>query len=140
MFRNVRTGEETPLGTWRMSNIRLRDGRTATAAVREREFWRNVLLAGGFTALPQWTIDPVPGVGEHESIIPEELTLALRNLVNEMAVSLSSALLTAHAKVIGALSGEREISTGYAVRGGSALPCRLTIGSSSWRQALLEIN
>ena len=26
-----------------------------------REFWRDVLLAAGRTAIPRWTLDPVPG-------------------------------------------------------------------------------
>ena len=34
------------------------------------EFWRDVLLAGGFTAIPRWTRDPVPGVAEHEAPHP----------------------------------------------------------------------
>jgi len=28
----------------------------------DREFWRGVLIAGGFTAIPRWTLDPVSGV------------------------------------------------------------------------------
>src|SRR5213594_2240631 len=38
-----------------------------------------------------------------------------------------------------ALSGEREVSTGYAaVRGRPPLPCRLTTGPHSWRALVLE--
>src|SRR5206468_6362783 len=40
-------------------------------------------------------------------------------------------------KVLGALSGEREVSTGYAVEGRPPLPCRLTIGHHSWWEVLL---
>src|SRR3989441_9374414 len=122
-----------------MSNIRLRDGDTVTTAQRGREFWRGVLLAGGFTALPRWTLNPVPGVGEHEATISDELMAALRRLANELAVPLSSVLLTAHAKVLGALSGEREVSTGYAaMQGRSPLLCRMTTEPHSWRAMLLE--
>src|SRR5436309_10920608 len=122
-----------------MRNIRLRDGDTVTAAERGREFWRGVLLAGGFTALPRWTLEPVPGVGEHEARIPDELVTALRRLANELAVPLSSVLLTAHAKVLGALSGEGEVWTGYAaVEGRLPLPCRMTTEPHSWREVLLE--
>src|SRR5256885_13670590 len=117
-----------------MSNISPRDGDTGTTAERGRDFWRGVLLAGGFTALPRWTLDPVPGVGEHEARIPDELVTALRRLANELAVPLSSVLLTAHAKVLGALSGEREVSTGYAaLEGRSPLLCRMTTEPHSWR-------
>jgi len=121
-----------------MSNISLRDPDTVTAAERGREFWRGVLLAGGFTALPRWTLEPVAGVGEHEAWIPDELVAALCRPADELAVPLSSVLLTAHAKVLGALSGEREVSTGYAVEGRPPLPCRMTTGPHSWRALLLE--
>src|SRR5438552_3155621 len=98
MSQHARGGEGTRRGRCEMSNIRLRDGDTVTAAERGREFWRGVLLAGGFTALPRWTLEPVPGVGEHEARIPDELVTALRRLANELAVPLSSVLLTRHAK------------------------------------------
>src|SRR5206468_11108818 len=121
-----------------MRNIRLRDGDTVTTAERGREFWRGVILAGGFTALPRWTLEPVPGVGEHEARIPDELVAALRGLAYELAVPLSSVLLTSHAKVLGALSGEREVSTGYAIDGRPPLLCRMTTEPRSWRAVLLE--
>src|SRR5437773_7987497 len=122
-----------------MSNISLRDRDTVTAVESGREFWRGVLLAGEFTVLPRWTLDPVPGVGEHDTRIPDELVAALRRLANELAVPLSSVLLTAHAKVLGALSGEREVSTGYAaMEGRSPLLCRMTTEPHSWRAMLLE--
>src|SRR5437867_4353235 len=122
-----------------MRNIRLRDGDTVTAAERGREFWRGVLLAGGFTALPRWTLEPGPGVGEHEAPIPDEVVAALRRLADELAVPFSSVLLTAHAKVLAALSGEREVWTGYAAGDGNPpLPCRMTTEPHSWRGVLLK--
>src|SRR5436309_15543376 len=138
MSHHARGGGGTRRRRCEMSNISLRDRDTVTTAERGREFWRGVLLAGGFTALPRWTLEPVPGVGEHEATIPDELVAALRRLADELAVPLSSVLLTAHAKVLGALSGEREVSTGYAVEAGSPLPCRMTIAAHSWREVLLE--
>src|SRR6266404_6406538 len=138
MSRHAYGGGETRRGRCEMTSIRLRDGDTVSTAERSREFWRGVLLAGGFTALPRWTLSPVPGVGEHEATIPDEVMAELRRLANELAVPLSSVLLTSHAKVLGAVSGEREVSTGYAVKAGSPLPCRLTIGPRSWREVLLE--
>src|SRR5205823_4022119 len=119
-----------------MGNLSL--GSTVTTAERGREFWRGVLLARGFTALPQWTLDPVAGVGEHEARIPDELVAALRRVANELAVPLSSMLLTAHAKVLGALSGEIEVCTGYALELESPLPLRMTLGPRSWREVLLD--
>jgi len=119
-----------------MGNLSLRS--TLTPAERAREFWRGVLLAGGFTALPRWTLDPVARVGEHVARIPDELVAALHRLANELAVPLSSVLLTAHAKVLGALSGERKVCTGYTMELGPPLPLRMTLGPRSWREVLLD--
>ncbi|MET8330238.1 amino acid adenylation domain-containing protein [Streptomyces sp. NPDC005181] len=105
----------------------------------DREFWRAVLLAGGFTAIPRWTLDPVTGVGEHEATIPDDVVTALGRLAKDLAVPLDSVLLAAHAKVLAALSGEHEVATGYvAVKGGRPLPCRLTTECDSWRTLLLD--
>src|SRR5262249_27546513 len=108
----------------------------STMTTVEREFWHGVLLASGFTALPRWALDPVAGVGEHEARIPDELAAALRRLANDLAVPFSSVLLTAHAKGLGALSGEREVCIGYGVELGSPLPLRMTLGLRSWREVL----
>src|SRR5436309_7499779 len=138
MSHHARGGGGTRRGRCETSNISLHDSDTVTAAEPGREFWRGVLLGGGFTALPRWTLEPVPGVGEHEARIPDELVAALRRLADELAVPLSSVLLTAHAKVLGALSGEHEVSTGYAaVEGRRPLPCRMTTEPHSWRGMLL---
>src|SRR5213594_4100778 len=89
-------------------------------------------------AVPRWTLNPVPGVGEHAMRIPDKLMAALLRLAKALKVPLSSVLLTGHAKVLGALSGAREVWTGYAAEGSPPLPCRLTIGPRSWREVLLE--
>jgi non-ribosomal peptide synthetase component F len=108
-------------------------------AEADRQFWRGVLLAGGLTAIPRWTLDPVRGVAWHQATIPDELVAALRRLADELEVPLSSVLLAAHAKVLAALCGEREVATGYvAEEGGQPLPCRLTTEPGSWRALLLD--
>ena len=108
-------------------------------AETSREFWRRVLVAGGFTAIPRWSLDPETGTAEHEAKIPDDLVAALRRLADELDVPLSSVLLAAHAKVLAALSGERHVTTGYI--GGTGLrplPCRLTTEAESWRELLLD--
>src|SRR5438093_3514105 len=120
-----------------MSSISLRD--TVLRAERSRDFWSRTLLADAFTPFPRWTREPVAGVGEHEVIIPGEVVAAARRLEDQLAVSFSSVLLTAHAKVLSALSGERRVSTGYLiVKGCPPLPCRLATEPRSWRAMLLE--
>ncbi|PWK71255.1 amino acid adenylation domain-containing protein [Streptomyces sp. CG 926] len=103
-----------------------------------REFWHGVLAAGsGFTPLPRWTRVPVAGVAEYEAAIPSARAVALRRLADDLMVPLDRVLLTAHAKVLAALSGEQEVTTGYvAVAGDRPLPCTLTIGPGSWRTLL----
>ena len=104
----------------------------------DEEFWRGALVAGGFTAIPRWTLAPAPGTAEHEAKIPDDLVAALRRLADELAVTVSSVLLAAHARVLSALSGEREVATGYVGRpGGQPLLCRLTTEPDSWRTLLL---
>ncbi len=104
-----------------------------------REFWREVLMTGGRTTLPRWTLDPVPGVAEHETPVPRGLLTAVRELAGDLAVHPSALLLAAHARVLTALSGDREVLTGY-VTGPEdrTLPCRLDTGAGSWRELVRE--
>ena len=108
------------------------------AEVTTREFWRATLLAGGFAAIPRWSVDPVPGVAEHEVEIPVELEASLRRLSDELDVTFNSVVLGAHAKVLAALSGEHEVATGY-VAGPATEPllCRLETDVASWRRLVL---
>ena len=74
-----------------------------------------------------------------DALVPDGLMTSLRRLADELAVPLSSVLLAAHAKVLAALSGEHDVTTGYvASSGGSPLPCPLTTGSESWRSLVLD--
>ena len=58
----------------------------------------------------------------------------LRRMADELGVPLSSVLLAAHAKVLAALSGEREVATGYVGRRAARpLLCGLTTEAESWR-------
>ena len=111
----------------------------AASTDTDREFWRGVLMDGGFTAIPRWTRDPVPGIARHEAPIPGDLVAALRQRAAQLGVPLSSVLLAAHAKVLATLSGEAEVVTGYiAAPGARPLPCRLATAPGSWRAVLLD--
>jgi amino acid adenylation domain-containing protein len=106
-------------------------GRLATG---DREYWLGVLTAGGLTPIPRWTRSPMPGIAEYEATVPDDRVTALRRLAGEMGVSLGSVLLAAHAKVLAALSGEHDVTTGYVVAGGGQpLPCALSTAPNSWR-------
>jgi amino acid adenylation domain-containing protein len=97
-----------------------------------REYWSAVLRAGGTTTIPRWTRQPVPGVAEHMVPIPDDVLAALV----AAAVPAGAATLAAHAAVLAALTGEREVATGY-LTAHRTLPCRLSTGAGSWR-ALLQ--
>ncbi len=98
-----------------------------------REFWRGVLVAGGSTVIPRWTLEPRPGVGEYSVVVPEAGEGALR----EPGMSREVVVLAAHAAVLAALSGEQGVVTGY-VTGGGPLPCRLTTEPGPWRGLVRE--
>ncbi|MFJ3230980.1 amino acid adenylation domain-containing protein [Streptomyces sp. NPDC086787] len=103
----------------------------------DREFWNRVLTAGGFTAVPRWAGNPVPGVAEHETPVPDEVTAAVRELARTSGVPLRAVLLAAHAKVLTALSAEQDVVTGHtAGRRHGPLPCRLTVPPGPWRALL----
>ncbi len=106
-------------------------GRLATG---DREYWLGALSAGGLTAIPRWTLDPTHGISEYEATIPDDRVAALRRLADELGVPLDSVLLAAHGKVLAALSGEREVTTGYVARGrGWTDRCRASFRSSPTR-------
>ena len=95
--------------------------------------------AGGFTAIPRWAAEPVRGVAEQTVTVPDDVAAALRRLTDQCAVPPRSAVLAAHAAVLAALCGERQITTGYVAEpGGPALPCRLDTGAGSWRTLLRD--
>ncbi|MFD7445769.1 amino acid adenylation domain-containing protein [Streptomyces sp. NPDC059909] len=104
-----------------------------------REFWRGVLTAGGSTAIPRWTA-PGPatrGVAVYEAHVPGDVVTALCQLAGNLVIPLGTMLLAAHAKVLAALSGEHDVTAGYAAtEGGPPLPCPLTSTPGSWRELL----
>ncbi|MHA6630537.1 non-ribosomal peptide synthetase [Pseudonocardia sichuanensis] len=95
-----------------------------------RAFWRDVLLAGGGTAVPRWSAGPQPGAGVHRQAVPEDLVAAL---------STRAGALAAHAKVLASVSGEPEVVTGVVVDG-RRLPCRLVVGEGSWLALLADVD
>ncbi|MFD4257421.1 amino acid adenylation domain-containing protein [Streptomyces sp. NPDC058534] len=104
----------------------------------DREFWRSVLVAGGSTTIPRWTLRPTAGMDEHVATVPDDVMDALRRLAKDLTVPLGSVLLATHAKVLAALSGEHDVISGYlADEGGRPLPCRLTTAPRSWRALLV---
>ncbi|WP_026253049.1 non-ribosomal peptide synthetase [Streptomyces sp. PsTaAH-124] len=99
----------------------------------DRDFWTEVLTAGGFTAVPRWAPRPRPGTAGHEEPVPDRVARAVHALAAELGVPVGAVLLAAHAKVLAALSGEQDVVTGRATGAGEPLPCRLTVAPRTWR-------
>ncbi len=90
-----------------------------------------MLIAGGRTELPRWTLDPTAGVGVCELAVPAELLAA----VEAAGATRSAALLAAHAAVLAAVSAEAEVVAGRSTAAG-ALPVLLDTDVVSWRALL----
>ncbi|WP_225077577.1 amino acid adenylation domain-containing protein [Streptomyces sp. CoT10] len=104
----------------------------------DREFWSEVLTAGGFTAVPRWAREPLAGDAEHEETVPAGTARAVRVLAAELGVPSGAVLLAAHAKVLAALSGEQDVVTGCVTGPDAApLPCRAAVAPGSWRRLVL---
>ncbi|MGW0707122.1 non-ribosomal peptide synthetase [Streptomyces sp. NPDC002643] len=94
-----------------------------------REFWRGVLTAGGRASVPRWSADPAKGVGTYEVALPDGVLTSSDS---------AQRLLAAHARVLAALSGEREVTVGWS-RDGRPLPCRITTApGETWHDLLLH--
>ena len=102
-----------------------------------RTYWKGVLAAGGSTAVPRWTLHPTPGVAELRGADPRRGRRGAAS--RRSAVPLRTVLLAAHAVVLAALAGEREVVVGYVAGAGSRpLPCPLTTEPVSWRELVRE--
>src|SRR5262245_52187494 len=82
--------------------------------------------------IPRWTLAPVAGFATREDKIAAALEAVLRRRAQEWDVPVPTLVLTAHAKVLAALSGERDVTSGYGVHGAPSR-CRLVIDAGSWR-------
>ncbi|EFL37048.1 non-ribosomal peptide synthetase [Streptomyces viridochromogenes DSM 40736] len=100
---------------------------------------RSSRAEGGFTALPRWAKEPVPGTGEQVRSVPDGVLAALRVRAGELGVPLGAILLAAHAKVLALLSGDPDVRSGYLVPGRTGpLPFALTVGPGTWRRLVLD--
>jgi non-ribosomal peptide synthetase component F len=108
---------------------------SATPTAEAEMFWSEVLLAGGTTRCPRWTRRPDVGTGQHEVALSSELEAAVGRLATTSGTTVETLVLAAHAKVLGVLTGEREVVTGFVpAPGRAALPCRLTTEAGSWQE------
>ncbi|MFD3970437.1 amino acid adenylation domain-containing protein [Streptomyces cyaneofuscatus] len=91
------------------------------------------------TTLPRWTRNPVPGTAEHRSTVPADVLAVLGTLGERTGMPPGTPLLAAHAKVLAALTGQDEVTTGYvSAPGAPPAPLLLTAGPGSWRTLLRD--
>ncbi|MFL6064575.1 MAG: non-ribosomal peptide synthetase [Friedmanniella sp.] len=108
-------------------------------AEADRDYWHTVLVAGGFSELPRWSTDPRAAVDDRSVMLPDHLLVALESRADELGVPVSSVLLAAHGRVLSALTGEQDVTTGYVVDAAAPLPCRLTTAARTWRELVVEV-
>ncbi|MEV7648605.1 amino acid adenylation domain-containing protein [Arthrobacter sp. NPDC089319] len=91
------------------------------------------------TAIPRWTQDRRPGQGRVEVAVPEDLRHAVRTLARTLDASPTSIWLAAHARVLQALSGETEVTTGCRYASGT-WACEVDLGQRSWRALVSAVH
>jgi amino acid adenylation domain-containing protein len=85
--------------------------------------WREALAGAPFTALPRWRSATGPAGGTAIVEVDVEVAWPVAPAV----------LLAAHGKVLAALTGEREVVTGYrSAAGAEPLPCRMPVPDGTW--------
>lgn len=89
------------------------------------------------TEIPRWTQDRHAGQEQVEVAVPENLRTAVPPLARAWEVTPGSVWLAAHARVLQALSGEAEITTGWMEAAGT-WRCELDLGQGSWRALVRE--
>ncbi|MGX5357863.1 non-ribosomal peptide synthetase [Kocuria sp. KH4] len=89
------------------------------------------------TRIPRWTQDPRAGQEQVEVAVPEDLRAAVPRLARAWAVAPEALWLAAHARVLQALSGEPEVTTGSADAAGTRA-LRLDPDGTSWQGLVRE--
>ncbi len=114
-----------------------------------RQHWRRQLHGSSATELPKWEPDPLtPGPRHRELEVPisAETSAGLRHLARITAVPMKSVLLATHLRVLGLVSGQRDVTTGVVFNGRpeqpggeeirglflNSLPLRMRLQGGSW--------
>lgn len=91
------------------------------------------------TTIPRWARDRVAGQERIELPVPEDLDKGVRALARTLSVVPGSIWLATHARVLQALSGENEVSTGYVDAAGTR-QCGFDLSHPSWRALIADAN
>jgi amino acid adenylation domain-containing protein len=119
-----------------------------------REHWRRQLDGHALTELPRWPEAPgepaAPGPRHRvvDVAVPAAVADGLRRLAQAAAVPIKSVLLAAHLRVMGLVSGRRDVTTGVVFNGRpeepegddvrglflNSLPLRVALPGGSWEE------
>ena len=130
--------------------------RAALASDEDRKFWENVMADSQFTAVPRWKAQieqERADVCIHEVPLPEGLSDKIIQLAGKLAVPVKNVLMAAHIRVLSALSGSRDVMTGYEHSGRpeleeadraiglflNSLPFRVQLPDGSWEQLIRRV-
>ncbi|KQN86623.1 non-ribosomal peptide synthetase [Arthrobacter sp. Leaf69] len=100
---------------------------------------RTAPAGAALTAIPRWTQERQPGQGRIEVAVPQDLCEAVRTLAQSLQVAPGSIWLAAHSRVLHALSGETEVTTGCKDAFGT-WQCTLDLVHRSWRALVSDAN
>src|SRR5581483_9802702 len=62
-------------------------------------------VAGGSTTIPEWTLEPEPGVAEHTETVPQHLVTALGERADEVGVPPRAVLVVHRGRVLAGAAG-----------------------------------
>ncbi|MFF0749901.1 amino acid adenylation domain-containing protein [Streptomyces sp. NPDC004267] len=98
---------------------------------------RGVLAAG--TPLPGWSrqTPATAGTAGRRAALSPATASALRGRAGELSLSLDALALGAYARVLAALTGDGDVTTGYLPDGAAdPLPCRIAVPDAPWTALL----
>jgi amino acid adenylation domain-containing protein len=84
------------------------------------------------TRLPRWSAAPAAGTAETTVAVPATVA----RLAAALSVPEAAVLLAAYLRVVGAVSGESDITVGYAVDGAPARPLSIDLADRTWRELI----
>jgi amino acid adenylation domain-containing protein len=131
--------------------------RQAIESADQRKFWEEYLEGATVNSIARWPLEDQPyevrRVVQHLEPLTPELSEKLRSLSQSVGVPLKSALLAAHVRVMGMLSGSNDVITGLVANGRpeeeggdlavglflNTLPQRTRLLGGSWRDLVRAV-
>jgi amino acid adenylation domain-containing protein len=123
---------------------------------REKQFWLTMLDGAPFTQIPRWQPeknDEEFTVVFHDVDISKQLSDRLLSLADRLSVPLKSILMAAHLKVLGLVSGDSDVMTGYEHSGRpetedaieaiglflNTVPFRVCLSDGTWEELIQQV-